>query len=166
MTLHQLRRSRPIQSSLPPNSKSSTTMIAVFQSPFLVPSFTCCTIVYVMSSVSLLMIRSLAISFRYQREQEPCVHLSYVSSRIVWPCEWFPPFAVGATGGGAIVHLRAWEEDVGGHMPSHISLLGCPMGAPCKCAEMGLDMGVEMLIERAGCFRLPHTSIPQATRCL
>jgi hypothetical protein len=30
-------------------------------------------------------------------------------------------------------------------MPSHVSLLGCPMGAPCKCAEMGLDMGVEML---------------------
>ncbi len=30
-------------------------------------------------------------------------------------------------------------------MPSQVSLLGCPMGAPCECAEMGLDMGVEML---------------------
>jgi hypothetical protein len=29
-------------------------------------------------------------------------------------------------------------------MPSHVSLLGCPVGAPSKCAEMRLDMGVEM----------------------
>lgn len=46
-------------------------------------------------------------------------------------------------------------------MPSHVSLLGCSMGAPCKCAEMGLDMGVEMFtIGFVNFIRLSEKQVP------
>jgi hypothetical protein len=57
-------------------------MIALFQSPSLVPSFTYCNVVYVMSSVRLLMIRSLAMSFNYPMSQE--IGVSIFISIICW----------------------------------------------------------------------------------
>ncbi len=56
-------------------------MIALFQSPSPVSSFTFCNIVYLMSSVSLLMIRSLAISFSNPISQEIGVSI-FIS--IIW----------------------------------------------------------------------------------
>jgi hypothetical protein len=72
------------------------------------------------------------------------MHRTHVPSRIVSPCEWLSSFTVGAIWRRAIVDCRPFREGMRSHVPSHVSLLGCPVEAPCKSAVIGLDVGVKM----------------------